>query len=99
MKATYTPGPWAMDAGTDGAVVYDPSAGTIAQIPIDLRANRANARLIAAAPDLLEALEFFEREMVKAQGFPEIAGRSGLSASLINARAALAKARGNQGGE
>ena len=56
MTATHTPGPWASDSTATGATVYQEMAGTIATIPADLLAYRANARLIAAAPDLLDAL-------------------------------------------
>ena len=56
MTTQHTPGPWIHDADATGAVVYQGNSGTIANIPMDLRAFRANARLIAAAPELLVAL-------------------------------------------
>lgn len=53
----HTASPWSLNIGTDGAVVYKEGIGTIANIPIDIASFKAHARLIAAAPDLLEALE------------------------------------------
>lgn len=53
----HTEGPWSLDFGDDGAVVYKEGVAAIANIPDDLQSSRANARLIAAAPELLAALE------------------------------------------
>ena len=58
MSAQHTPGPWAYNGATD---IYSVDAGfTICELyPADLITGQAhsNARLIAAAPELLEALE------------------------------------------
>jgi len=57
-KTTYTQGPWRIgDAGRTvfGAPNGDPSPETVAR-----GLSRANARLIAAAPDLLEAAKAAE---------------------------------------
>ena len=51
MKTTHTPGPWAHYDG----IIYIEKVGTVAEISDDLTAKEANARLIAAAPDLLNA--------------------------------------------
>ena len=51
----HTPGPWHYVTGVDGAVVY--TGVTIAKIPIDASDWQSNAHLIAAAPELLAALE------------------------------------------
>jgi len=51
----HTEGPWEFDSGDDGAVIYNPDIGTVANIPDNLTGHKANARLIAASPDLLEA--------------------------------------------
>jgi hypothetical protein len=60
----HTPGPWEADIGhqleewpMDQVIVYDDSHGCIAEVDChtDWATTQANARLIAAAPDLLEA--------------------------------------------
>lgn len=53
----------------------------------------ANARLIASAPDLLEALEEFSRVY---DGMEDGSGE--MCPTLIKARAAIARARGEQDG-
>ncbi len=59
MNAKHTPGPWALDRS--GVKVLDPrekSEYVLANVHgASIRELEANARLIAAAPDLLEALE------------------------------------------
>ena len=52
----HTPGPWEVDTGRDGAVIYKAKEGTVATLPTDLKRYLANAYLIAAAPEMLEAL-------------------------------------------
>ena len=103
MKTKHTPGPWmvhtydvnlgpynkALDVGTSGRAVAkvigefeNPKVGDQA---------RANARLIAAAPELLEALEAVTRRL------EHVLHKNGISAlptDIKNARAAIAKARG-----
>lgn len=54
---SYTKGEWTLNIGDDGAVIYEPDIGTIAEIPIDIMGWEANAHLIAAAPDMYEALK------------------------------------------
>lgn len=85
----WTPGPWEWDDCVWG---YDPNeqAPWLVQkdsgVPVlrgEIRCARANAHLIAAAPELYEALEMMLE-------FP----KAGPSTST--ARAALAKARGEQ---
>ena len=96
MKQQHTPGPWKcsqylghpawsvhMDAGDRGrgSTIVDGVAG------IDLEQRLANARLIAAAPDLLEALELIaSTDPVDAALDPQRAMRV--------AKAAIAKALG-----
>jgi len=67
----HTPGPWTIDherigpPGEPVALLCDshaPESGTVVEWPrfgevVDDSENEANARLIASAPDLLEALE------------------------------------------
>ena len=61
MKTKYTPGPWLVGNFDDG-IVFGGDAYAVARMiePIDRRDSKkkscANATLIAAAPELLEAL-------------------------------------------
>lgn len=98
----HTPGPWHMDPeeitsgfrivpkigdrGLAVAIQRD-AAPAIPGSGIDRATAEANARLIAAAPELLEALE----EMVKAGEFEDWDGRCDC---IAVARAAIAKATG-----
>lgn len=53
-QATHTPGPWDLTFGEYDAAIH--TGGTIAMVDDTMRAWKANARLIAAAPELLAAL-------------------------------------------
>lgn len=90
--AKHTPGPWAVKANGRRGVAFNaqtfsvvdsrrvPLAGTVV--------DEADARLIAAAPELLEALE---------AAVPRICSDACAKTharECVNARAALAKARG-----
>ena len=94
MQTQHTPGPWAYIV-PDGHVVRHPQIysdfGPIANATWlgenKLDQLNSNARLIAAAPDLLEALE----EIVSAADGD---GWNQLDADLRKARAAIAKATG-----
>ena len=95
--SNYTPGPWEHDSyiGLDpyddpdepfveiGGVRWMPNR---VDIPAAIEA-KANACLMAAAPELLEALENLERT----SGLPAIVD----DPSRVAARAAIAKAKGN----
>lgn len=67
----HTPGPWEWDAGLvppDGphryADIYVNGGETIiAEFNDNIPEGRANARLIAAAPDMLEALKLIKRKL------------------------------------
>ncbi|WP_139384302.1 hypothetical protein [Bosea thiooxidans] len=91
-EAKHTPGPWRAELQTtnyrSGAktlcITKDCDTGvaqTIAQI-VGIDARQANARLIAAAPELLEALE-------------DICDTLGECGMTVKARAAIAKATGS----
>ncbi len=55
--AKHTAGPWHLDTRPDSSVeIQDTNAVPVAVLTLRLQRN-ANARLIAAAPDLLAALE------------------------------------------
>ena len=86
MNAKHTPGPWKVSMNQIKSN-YD----TVAQVFTHLvqGRNEANARLIASAPDLLEALEDCVAVMDR-----ELAGLKVIQPELSAARAAIAKATG-----
>jgi hypothetical protein len=99
-QAKYTPGPWcrATDMGQVGSIEF--ADGTVIaqaqQLPGDpFHAQRnANARLIAAAPEMLEALILLEAEMV-------LSGNAesrdyGWKPAIEQTRAAILKATGEK---
>ena len=69
-KPKHTPGPWKTSHGRRGAASQVHSAlgsvicGIIYATSKEGGDMKANARLIAAAPDLLEALDKIERETI-----------------------------------
>ena len=93
-KATHTPGPWRVSL-VDDTRVEDATGNCVAEIDGDYNqpetwpAMEANSRLIAAAPDLLEALE---RMTYLQSGGP--VKSSDADKWLKEARAAIAKAKG-----
>ncbi len=88
-QRTHTPGPWEYALSTDKYVIR---TGLNKGAPIGfttgaIRVAQANARLIAAAPELLEALQYL------IQGRPGEAQFDRLYDARVNAaRAAIAKA-------
>jgi hypothetical protein len=85
MKTKHTPGPWTAKANLD---VVDSNGERVARLASTrgkYEYEEINARLIAAAPELLDALQ----ELVNG---PECGGDHG--AMYRNARAAIAKATG-----
>jgi hypothetical protein len=96
----HTPGPWILDLGVSSNVVLiDSNAtnGAVGEI-VDCR-NRADARLIAAAPELLEALVELSKSFVDTyfddpRSDEEIDGHQEFWEN--KARAAIAKATGEQ---
>lgn len=90
----FTPGPWVIEKAADayciasvGNLVIMPSSGKVKHDNTE-----ADARLIAAAPDLLEALEMIVAE---ADSYTARTGKPVYN-WLDQARAAIAKARGTQ---
>lgn len=86
----HTPGPWRASAGT-GYVAIMAGPTIDRQLAITMTCNPegcANARLIAAAPDLLAALERLEA------GVRLWISRGVSDEDMAAARAAIAKARG-----
>jgi len=97
MSNTHTPGPW--QNTFDGSFVYAPrKKGTdhgqlIAQVTAGEGMNTVeNARLIAAAPELLEALEAIMSSHVDPDGLIYLPATGSILST--RARAAIAKARG-----
>ena len=97
---SHTPGPWRMEEFRKGSyLVTARNAGTAREgIVAQHVPGIANARLIAAAPELLEvireAVDSADREMSKGRK-----ASPGLATWLEKARAALAKARADEGKE
>jgi hypothetical protein len=98
-KTNYTPAPWTVD-GTTAAENLDviSKGGRVAMLDcddIDADTLEANARLIAAAPDLLEALQDAEFLLRKAG---QLAGamQDSFNRSAADARAAIQKATGGE---
>ena len=97
-NTTHTPGPWAFKMTgwqTNPAAVYSPRRpGAVACIPartsVPLDEQSANARLIAAAPELLAALESAQAWIARA-GYTD---RDKWQSVQEQARAAIAKAKG-----
>jgi len=91
MKHKRTPGPW--ETRDDYSIVA-PTYITIAYVALhgNTEMERANARLIAASPDLLDALKLVVLDLDLAMSYDEAAELN----SLRIARAAIAKATGEQ---
>jgi hypothetical protein len=85
VSAKHTPGPWSLDS--DAGQVHIVAAGAAIARVMAMRSDgcgEANARLIAAAPDLLEAL----------QAVIDHGSMTGADWASDKARAAIAKATG-----
>lgn len=90
MEEKYTPGPWEVD----GPRIYSTTKTLVATVGLfrSLETASANARLIAAAPDLLAALESL-LEWAADVHDPMKQSRINYS-GMDAARAAIAKAKG-----
>lgn len=91
-NTTHTPEPWIYDDGfiygADNTMICDPHADNQ-----DIDEREANARLIAAAPELLERLQDCVKVLQSFQD--QLQGKSiAVTANLEYARAAIAKAEG-----
>jgi hypothetical protein len=97
--AQHTPGPWEVDSEEIYGDCRNPKGqDLIARLPMECNAgglltdrNRADARLIAAAPDLLAALKNAVR-CGERDGMPGNPGSA--PAWTVSARAAITKATG-----
>lgn len=100
--SAHTPGPWYVDNGTFVGAVRESHGAARPRIVAETHYRdtnrpshfipsdeaRANAALIAAAPDLLAAL----RDLTSAEGLPD--GYADRKALIAAARAAIAKVEG-----
>lgn len=101
-QAQHTPGPWrftgfVQTSNFGGNIAAVQADGTVlARVKGGVTENRetaaANARLIAAAPDLLEALKSLQAIMCDPEDNPCFAGSDGDHAVAREAFAAIAKA-------
>lgn len=93
----HTPGPWhvAEEMDDDDNVLYTVEADNLPVADIYRKAeHEANARLIAAAPELLEALkELIAWDLESLPGEVSL-GYSGIEQDIAHAKAAIAKALG-----
>lgn len=88
MTTKHTPGPWRYEAGRDGRPPYVIRGTEGGFVVVGMTADRqeADARLIAAAPELLQALEAIVND-------PYVAALGSLG---MRAKRVIAKARGEQ---
>ena len=97
MQPKFTPGPWRVVEERGGVSVetvreYDQGGAISARIDLETYPNAvADARLIAAAPELYAALEAAEA-LLKLHGYPAFKNSDSIRAQ---ARAALRKANGD----
>jgi hypothetical protein len=95
MNTKHTAGPWrAYESSDDGWFNIEAESDGSDVVGCEGCANEANARLIAAAPELLEALEEAETYLVE-RGI-DIRGVTGRTVILPKMRAAIAKATGKE---
>lgn len=100
MTATHTPGPWAITLDAMDTFVSSADGKTICEIAHSRDFSNpakecvANARLIAAAPDLLDALDALTITILQNCCEDDYANMHGLKKYVERARAAIAKARG-----
>jgi hypothetical protein len=103
MSTKHTPGPWReYDPHFLGvAVAADGEQPNSSRIIADVSGGReateeecANARLIAAAPDLKDSLRFARAELVRLQGVVDAVNSSLISDVLRDIDESLAKAEG-----
>ena len=89
----HTPGPWQV-RHAEGLFAIASEGGWVATMDgEDENVDRANARLIAAAPDLYDALKAAESALAVAASYRDD-HKALMQVTLDNARDVLAKARG-----
>jgi hypothetical protein len=100
-KAKHTDGPWTVESSNEGGFVIEKDGYLViaSRGPHEKRANEmlANARLIAAAPELLAALEGFLAMYIAAANSGDWGNwNPEEDPEVIAARAAISKATGEQ---
>lgn len=100
METKHTPGPWHVGM-RPGPMIYGPKGEQVADLSADLlmvEERQANLRLIAAAPDLLEALTdalgMLDHYMSGRADNWDGSTKGQARSTLVDGRAAIAKARG-----
>ena len=110
MKRHHTPGPWTIDCDGSGWYIESHLISTFVASVANAKWNNneesdvvpteqeqeANACLIAAAPDLLEALEMALDELMDAGFSADISGRKPVSDALIFGANVISKAKGEK---
>ena len=96
-NSTFTKGPWKSgwvgERPHGAAVVWIPDSSTCNErVEVHTSNARANARLIAAAPELLEQCKFLEKVLTEAI----MTGDSGADLELDQLRELLAKVEGEK---
>lgn len=91
MSNGHTPGPWSF-RGCEGGWAIDFNEDQ--EQVVDYVYEEADARLIAAAPELLEALEDIANDYAERFDMDSQSTNPGMKVVVENARAAIAKARG-----
>jgi hypothetical protein len=96
IQSTHTPGPWTVSQPSGNYI--DTSTGSVAALTYG--ASKADAHLIAAAPDLLAALEnllaLTELHIAERSKTPEEEDDFLSCPHITQARATIAKAKGAQ---
>ena len=94
-EATYTPGPWRVfDLFTDLEIVTDRKTAHETESIVQFKGQRnakANARLMAAAPELYDTLEYFFNIM---HDYESSLQKGYVQHAMEMARAALTSAKG-----
>lgn len=107
--SNHTPGPWVFSDNTKLGWKTNPYSVSVkrkghftavADIPnrklLTDEEKKANARLISAAPDLLEALKEITSDYAERFDLDDPSTNPGIKSSIKLARAAIAKATGEQ---
>lgn len=96
----HTPGPWCVVNTGTGSIIIDqikkgggtPDLATVHCLSTGIDAALANADLIAAAPELLDALKQATNQLDRDYKFTPLDGSAAL---ILKLRAAIAKAEGH----